>query len=96
MTLNSKEIKRKIEKAFNEGFKEYDKKEAYINSNLIPLENGKIINAIEIKKNINDLIDGILNQEINSFSLKTNYGGTLELSMNLTGSNDIFEIRMGK
>lgn len=96
MISNKKEIKRKIEKAFNDGFKEYDKKEAFTNSNLVPLENGKIVDAMELKKNVNDLIDGIVSGDISSFDLKMSYGGVIEFSLNLTGSNDTFELRIGR
>lgn len=95
MISNKKELKRKIERAFNDGFKEYSKKEAFINANLVPLENGKMLDAIELKKNLNDLIDGIVNGEINSFSLNMSYGGVLEFSMNVANSKDTFDLRIG-
>jgi len=90
------EIKKNIEKAFNEGLKEYTQDEAYINLNLIPLENGNVVNAEELKKNINDLIDGMVAKEIKSINFRLEHGGCLDFSMLLSETEAPYVVKVGK
>ena len=88
-------IKKKIEENYNKGFKEYNLEEAFEKMGFIKLEGSNVVNAEELKNNLNSLIDGVVIGAVEEINLQLKANRYIKLDMKVKDEVVRFNIRLG-
>lgn len=89
-------IKRRLEDAYNLGFKEYTYDESLKKAKLIQLANSKVVDAEELKKNLSDVLDAIVAGEVEEVRFNLLVNGYIDFAMRIKGQTKVADLRLGK
>ena len=92
---DKKAFLRKIEQAYNKGFKELTYAEACKEAGFIELKNKNIVVAEELKKQLGILIDGMVSGEVSQISFDIRLKNKADLAIKIPGDTHLYDLRLG-
>ncbi len=90
-----KALLKKIEKAYNEGFKEHSYLEACEKAGFIELKNKNVVVVDELKNQLGILLDGMAGGNITHIAFDVRHKDRIDLAIRVKGQDTLYDLRLG-